>query len=431
MYQFIISPQNFESYSINSQQGLYILKQYVKAYQNGGMSYDSLPEESSEMKELRKKISNLIRTIYEDIINIENNEELIQSLNNLSVKLNSILSGLYQKPEHLFVWKTIYEDSEKEYNKLRSKEPKECDDLQVQFLGEGTFKTVHKYNCEDDDNDCDDVISISKVPKTPEVEEDFKKETEYSNLLDTKTNYGECKKDSEIYPYIVQPNLGFDLVKIITILPLLNQNKNIMDLVSNSKELLKNLLNQVKILHDKQEGHRDIKPSNIVTKIIDGKWEHLTEIKLIDFGHVGNNIHGLGNVRGTFEYQCYFDLFDKKYTDEYYYKKNDIFSLGLIFLELYNRDLFKKLFMTKEYNFVDFKERKQTRKMSFPIFENYSFNNSEYLSEDDKSQLKHIVDTSNQIENEPFFTKVIKPMLLPYDERIGSIDEILTLFTKV
>ena len=204
-----------------------------------------------------------------------------------------------------------------------------------------------------------------------------------------------------------------------------------MDLVSNSKELLKNLLNQVKILHDKQEGHRDIKPSNIVTKIIDGKWEHLTEIKLIDFGHVGNNIHGLGNVRGTFEYQCYFDLFDKKYTDEYYYKKNDIFSLGLIFLELYNRDLFKKLFMTKEYNFVDFKERKQTRKMSFPIFENYSFNNSEYLSEDDKSQLKNIVDTSNQIENDPFFTKVIKPMLLPYDERIGSIDEILTLFTKV
>ncbi|SCO94127.1 serine/threonine protein kinase, putative [Plasmodium malariae] len=94
-------------------------------------------------------------------------------------------------------------------------------------------------------------------------------------------------------------------------------------------ELIKQILKGLYFIHDMKKMHRDIKPSNIFLQISDD----ILTAKIGDFGlttQVGNN--KINPSAGTVNY-----ISPEQLKGEYFDQKADIFSLGVVFFEMFHK----------------------------------------------------------------------------------------------
>ena len=93
------------------------------------------------------------------------------------------------------------------------------------------------------------------------------------------------------------------------------------------KIIIKNIIQGVSYLHNRDIVHHDLKPENILLKIdINQK---ITKLKIADFGLVMENRLVMDGELGTRTYMP--PIYEKSIN-----KKYDIYSLGIIFFELWN-----------------------------------------------------------------------------------------------
>tara|TARA_B110000208_G_scaffold22116_1_gene28075 strand:- start:1655 stop:2500 length:846 start_codon:yes stop_codon:yes gene_type:complete len=100
----------------------------------------------------------------------------------------------------------------------------------------------------------------------------------------------------------------------------------IKDKLKYQKQIIENICNGVKYLHDNNIVHCDLKPDNILLNINDND---IINIKIGDFGLVfeKNKQHYIDEDYGTSLYMPSEHIYTNKY---------DIYSLGIIFFEIYN-----------------------------------------------------------------------------------------------
>lgn len=188
----------------------------------------------------------------------------------------------------------------------------------LKVLGVGTFSKV--YECRDTENG--EYFAIKQVSKNfllkHNLREQFTKEVKIHSLMD--------------HPNVVKLYKVFEDNHFIYLLMELCSNDTLEKLIHRRKRLsevearfyLKNILEGLRYIHDKNVVHRDMKPANLV---ISSKME----IKIADFGLASTIVND--RRRRTFCGTPYFiapEIFDKKKGHSF---EVDYWSLGII---LYN-----------------------------------------------------------------------------------------------
>ena len=125
--------------------------------------------------------------------------------------------------------------------------------------------------------------------------------------------------------------------------------------------LINNICNGVKYLHDQNIFHCDLKPDNILLNVNNKK---IIDVKIADFGLVfeKNKQYYIDEDYGTSLYMAKEDIFTNKY---------DIYSLGIIFFEIYNN------FTTLHQKYVEISNLKNNRYIKkYPLI--YNMINNDY-----------------------------------------------------
>jgi len=174
------------------------------------------------------------------------------------------------------------------------------------------------------------------------------KKIEHQNIVKYYTKF---EKDNRIY--IIMEYLEYGNLDVyINLLTRLKKKKK--DIIKIKKLEIINIfiqcINALKYLHESNIIHRDIKPENIFMSRKLG-------IKLGDFGVAAiNNITGVNKSNYFKKNNCTMVgsknyMAPEVYRGKKYDNKADIYSLGLIFYEIY----FLKSYRTESWNFVDHK----------------------------------------------------------------------------
>ena len=168
-----------------------------------------------------------------------------------------------------------------------------CSNKLVTFIRKGSYKRAYTTNCNKDvweeeeefsesftQNDCNNSVMLI----TNENDKKYYKEIELQQKFNQPKifRYGKCKDQK--YKYKIEERFDEELFDAIEY----NFNKNISildnnQLLNNFKQTFRELLLQVKNIHDSNIGHFDIKPDNIMVKYIKDTTQ-FEKMVLIDYG---------------------------------------------------------------------------------------------------------------------------------------------------
>lgn len=99
--------------------------------------------------------------------------------------------------------------------------------------------------------------------------------------------------------------------------------------LETAKRIMLQVVDAVIYLHQSRIFHRDLKPDNILLK----RFDDLT-VKVSDFGLSTTEILSANEFPGTTQYKSP-EIFNRK--PGFYWAKNDVWAMGIIFFSLLNR----------------------------------------------------------------------------------------------
>ncbi len=187
----------------------------------------------------------------------------------------------------------------------------------TKFIGSGSYANVYKYR----DEDYDDVFVLKKL----------KKDVGEKDLTRFKQEYLLMKTNP--HPNIVRVfkyfnNNSYTMDYCGTSLKKFIDANNTKLSTEQRKDLINQLLEGIKFLHNKGLYHRDISYNNI---LIDSKYEKLF-LKISDFGLIKNENNRItstdSSIKGTYIDPC-LDKFEN------YNAQNDIYALGMMINYIY------------------------------------------------------------------------------------------------
>jgi len=201
-----------------------------------------------------------------------------------------------------------------------------CGNKKGKPIGKGGYKTLYSLNCDSNSWSSEDVkfndnfkkknCKDSIIAITREKRGDFLNEIKIQELANGPNifRYGTCLDDRKLYK--IEDKFHSDLMGLI-------EKKNIIwNQRENFKKKFRQLIIQLKMMHNNGYGHYDIKPENILVKFNKTN-ENIKYLKLTDFG-LSDKIPYRG-LHGT---SGFLDTETRPMND-----KTDIFALGLTLLE--------------------------------------------------------------------------------------------------
>ncbi|GAW82641.1 serine/threonine protein kinase [Plasmodium gonderi] len=165
-------------------------------------------------------------------------------------------------------------------------------------------------------------------------------ENNYEHISKKKRNYAHYMEEIINMRHYYEEKKGIDInEKYLYILMEYCPGKTLREAIDcgiiykNEKliwELIKQILKGLHYIHDMKVMHRDIKPSNIFLQISD----NVLTAKIGDFGlttRIDNNNNNINPSAGTVNY-----ISPEQLNGEYVDQKSDIFSLGVVFFEMFH-----------------------------------------------------------------------------------------------